>query len=168
MKILEHKGHEDIEEELKYEEDLKVFVTNRYDDEEIDIISTLNKTNQDVHKTPELLSFICRPKQGWGKFMPKKAIELGCKPGVHFRLLTEGKEVTLDNGTVIKPSEVLEVTPPSESFIVNYVPDESFVDSVISNKDYLPYFEANITEDTKLALIYHSVESINVLKNQQY
>ena len=81
-------------------------------------------------------------------------------------MLTEGKEVTLENGNIIKPSEVLEETPPSESFIVNYVPDESFVESVISNMDYEPYFEGNISENTKLALIYHSIESINVLKNQ--
>ena len=54
----------EVEEEIKHEEGFKVFCTDKYDDDEIDIISTLNKTNKGTHKTPELLSFICKPKQG--------------------------------------------------------------------------------------------------------
>ena len=100
--------------------------------------------------------------------MPKKAIELGCKPGVHFWTLTEGVEVKLDNGTIVKPSDVMESTPPSESFIVNFIPDESFIESVINNKDYEQYFEENMPENNRIAIVYHSVEELNVIWNPHY
>jgi len=111
------------------------------------------------------LSFICHPKQGRGKFLPKKAIALGCKPGVHFKTLTSGVEVILEDGTSVKPEDVLEDTPASESFILNFIPDSSFIESVINNKDYEPFYEANISSNNHLALIYHSVDTYSVLQN---
>lgn len=61
---------------------------------------------------------------------------------------------------------MMEETPPSECFIVNFIPDESFINSVITNKDYEPFFESNISSNKKIALVYHSSESINVFKNE--
>jgi hypothetical protein len=49
-------------------------------------------------------SFICVPRQDRGKFLPKKALELGCNVKLnHFKLLTEGQAVTLDNGNIVHP-----------------------------------------------------------------
>lgn len=45
--------------------------------------------------------------------MPKKAIELGCNPAVHFKLLTEGNQVTLEDGSIVYPFQVLEDPTPS-------------------------------------------------------
>ena len=82
---------------------------------------------------------------------------MGVKPGTNFRLLTEGTSVTLDNGTIITPDQVLDLPSPSESFIINFIPDESFVESVVSNKDYEPYFESNIDQKiNNLSVVFHS------------
>ena len=53
-------------------------------------------------------SYLCINKPQRGKFLHKKALELGCNPKKHFKLLTNGQSVVLDNGDVIEPSMVLE------------------------------------------------------------
>ena len=103
------------------------------------------------------------------KFLPKKAIELGCKPGLHFKILAAGSDVTLDNGTIVSHNDVMEQALPSESFIVNIIPDESYIESVINNEKYDAYFSENITDlNHRMAFVYHSVQSKKVLENEDY
>lgn len=45
--------------------------------------------------------------------MPKKAIELGLDPKVHFRILTAGGTVTLPNGDIVYPFQVIDNPLPS-------------------------------------------------------
>ena len=49
-----------------------------------------------------MLSYIGIPPVNRGKFFPEKALKLGWVPHKHFRLLWEGKEVTLENGNIVK------------------------------------------------------------------
>ena len=51
-------------------------------------------------------SFVCVPAQTRGKFLPQVATKLGCKPKEHFRILTAGQPVTLDDGTIVTPDMV--------------------------------------------------------------
>ena len=51
-------------------------------------------------------SYIGVPVRGNGKFLPQKALQLGCNPKLHFRTLSEGQSVTLPNGTEVHPSQV--------------------------------------------------------------
>lgn len=41
-------------------------------------------------KELDCYSFICIPIQAKGKFLPKKALELGLDPKYHFKILTNG------------------------------------------------------------------------------
>lgn len=61
------------------------------------------KVSSSDEKSMPSYSFICIPKQAKGKFVPKVALELGCDPKVHFRLLAEGIPVTLANGDIVHP-----------------------------------------------------------------
>jgi|LauGreDrversion4_2_1035121.scaffolds.fasta_scaffold182017_2 hypothetical protein len=62
------------------------------------------KVVSNVKRDQACYSFVLLPKQDRGKFQPSVAIKLGCVPNKHFRVLTEGNPVTLDDGTVINPS----------------------------------------------------------------
>ena len=59
-------------------------------------------------------SYVCEPKQGNRKFLPKKAKEIqGLVPRDHYRLLTAGESVTLEDGRVITPEMVCEPPAPA-------------------------------------------------------
>ncbi|GME82793.1 unnamed protein product [Ambrosiozyma monospora] len=72
-----------------------------------------------------------------GRFLPQKAKQLGCKVE-HFKILCSGKSVTLDDGTVVLPQDVLE---PNRMFA-----PVLFLD--IPSKDHLgPVLEYNWMEE---------------------
>jgi ribonuclease Z len=62
--------------------------THAFNDNFLTIIPV--KIGSSDERDQSAFSFICIPKQDRGKFLPKKAVELGCNPKVHFRLLAEG------------------------------------------------------------------------------
>lgn len=59
-----------------------------------------------------MMSYICLPTRKRGKFIPKEAAKLGCKPKLHFKALTDGKDVILEDGTIITPEQVMEPSLP--------------------------------------------------------
>ena len=76
-------------------------------------------------------SFVCVPKQDRGKFLPKIATELGCNPKAHFRILTEGNPVTLENGNIVHPFQVMEDAQPSQAMIFVFLPNENYLESLL-------------------------------------
>ena len=56
----------------------------------------------------ECFSFIGIPTNAPPKFLPSIAKELGCIPNIHFKTLSLGKPVTLENGDEIMPEMVTE------------------------------------------------------------
>ena len=77
-----------------------------YRDENVTIYPIRARSATDSSK--EVYSFVCIPAQTRGKFLPQAAAKLGCKPREHFKVLTGGQPVTLDNGTVVTPDMVSE------------------------------------------------------------
>lgn len=128
----------------------------------VEIISNSNNKNE------QTLSYIWVPTQKRGKFLPQEAKKLGCHPKLHFKILANGEEVILPDGTVIQSDQVMEKPVPSESFIINFIPDESYIDSVVSNPKFIPYFLENIHKNTQLSLLYHSTQSWEIFKNEKY
>jgi hypothetical protein len=47
-------------------------------------------------------SYVGIPVQTKGTFLPQVAKALGCNPRDHFKILADGQDVTLTDGTVIK------------------------------------------------------------------
>ncbi|CAI2384764.1 unnamed protein product [Moneuplotes crassus] len=141
-----------------------VHQTNYFQDETVRVETTCNQGKNGG----KILSYFVVPKQTRGKFLPQVAKKLGCNPKVHFKKLSLGEDVTLEDGTVIRSSQVVDEALPSESFIINFVPDSTFIDSVVSNPKYEAYFEENISTSTRLSIIYHSTQSWEIFTNEKY
>lgn len=67
-----------------------------------------------------------------GKFNPQKAKELGIPKGPIFAKLAKGSAITLEDGTVIEPSQVLSEQRIFERVLMVDVPSMSYMDSVRS------------------------------------
>lgn len=62
--------------------------------------------------------YVCETPTMPGKFDVQRAKALGLKPGPTYGILKSGKSVTMDDGTVIEPSQVLEPPVPGRFFVV--------------------------------------------------
>ena len=114
-------------------------------------------------------SYVCQPNQSRGAFNPKKAKDIkGLVPKLHFKALTDGQSVTLEDGTVVDPGQVCEPPAPAQCFAFIFMEDESYLDG---------FFEAFInsmmaqftkmTDERQLVAIYHSVP-FGVMLNETY
>ena len=110
------------------------------------------------NRNDECLSFIGIPAQAKPKFLPKIAKELGCDPRLHFRELSNFKTVTLPNGNVVRPEQVMDDLLPSQAFILVFLPSEDFVTSFINdNQELFQNFYDNRHSTFETSIIYHSV-----------
>ncbi|KAK5945640.1 hypothetical protein PMZ80_002845 [Knufia obscura] len=75
------------------------------------------------------MSYFVKGRPQRGVFLPKKAKELGVKPGPDFGKLSSGQSVTLEDGRVIKSEDVLDAQLPGygvavlDAQDVHYLPD---------------------------------------------
>jgi ribonuclease Z len=69
------------------------------------------------HTTPAALGYLFREKPRPGRFKKKRALELGVPEGKLFSWLQRGEEVTLEDGTVVKPEQVLGPSRPGRSML---------------------------------------------------
>ncbi|GMG37590.1 unnamed protein product [Ambrosiozyma monospora] len=75
-------------------------------------------------------SWIMQGDEIRGRFLPQKAKELGCKVE-HFKVLCSGKSVTLDDGTVVLPHQVLEPNRMFPPILFLDIPSEDHLDPVL-------------------------------------
>jgi ribonuclease Z len=122
-------------------------------------------------KNQSCYSFIGVPAQSKGKFIPEKAKELGCNPRVHYKLLHEGHNVTLDDGTIVYPFQVMEDQLPSQCFILMFIPSKIFLASLFDKQafsKFQPYFFDMIDKKiNEMSVMYHSIP-LNCLLNENY
>ena len=76
--------------------------------------------------------------------------------------------ITLDNGNVVNPSDVIEEKFPAEGWLINFVPDESYIPSIVKNDKYKKYFEENNKPEFNIQAVYHSTQSMSIFKNEEY
>lgn len=86
--------------------------------------------------SPIALSYIITLHPQRGKFLPKKAIALGVQSGPNFSRLAAGETLTLPNGTIVTPDDVLEPTRPGTGFAVVDLPDASYIASFLSQPEW--------------------------------
>lgn len=73
-----------------------------------------------------------------GAFFPDKALSLGVPRGPLWSVLQDGKEVTLENGTVVRPEDVL--GPPRSGRKFSFVTDSLYFPEIskeVANSDFL-------------------------------
>ena len=91
-----------------------------------------------------------KPKPG--KLLIEKCVELGVPPGPLYGELKAGREVTLDSGEVVMPSDVLDDASPPSRFLIIECPSEKYLFS-LKNSEYL---SANYPENKDyLQAIFH-------------
>ncbi|CCH43024.1 Zinc phosphodiesterase [Wickerhamomyces ciferrii] len=69
-----------------------------------------------------------------GKFQIDKAKELGIPKGKLFAQLASGKEITLENGTVIRPDQVLSEPRHFQPILIIDIPSMEYLESALSNR----------------------------------
>jgi ribonuclease Z len=95
--------------------------------------------------SPVALSYVLKMHDHRGKFLAKKAQELGVKPGRNFGLLTRGKSVTTESGRVVHPHEVMEPTVLGTGVAICDLPDPDYVAGFVSHREW-----SNIEEVQKI------------------
>ena len=79
-------------------------------------------------------SYICQPVQGNRTFLPKKAKAIkGLLPNRHYKLLTDGQSVTLEDGSIVTPEMVCEPPLPAQCFAFIFLPDISYLKNFCDN-----------------------------------
>ena len=69
-----------------------------------------------------------------GKFDPVRAKALGVKPGPDFGILQRGENITLANGSVVRPEDVMKPRPAGPVFAVIDCPSEEYLDSLVQSQ----------------------------------
>lgn len=71
-----------------------------------------------------------------GKFNKNAAIAAGVKPGLDFRKLTEGNNVTTADGNIVTPDMVMAKGKEGGGFAIVELPDESYVDPLLARGEW--------------------------------
>jgi len=100
-------------------------ISQCWQDENSELIRTENYDNT-------VQAYICKFSPKPGKLNMAKCVECGVKPGPMLGLLKAGKDVTLDDGRIVKSSDVVGDTSPPSSFLVIDIPDVEYLDSLES------------------------------------
>lgn len=85
----------------------------------------------------------------------------------HYKPLSKGYNVTLDDGTVVTPGQVLEEQEPSRAFMVIFLPNESYIKTFIDENQSLFNHFMQSHEKYQTSVIYHSMP-MSCLMNPLY
>ena len=79
-------------------------------------------------------AYICHFSPKPGKLDMEKCEDLGVEPGPMLGMLKAGKDVTLDDGRVVRSCDVVGDMAPPSTFLVLDVPDLEYLDSLESSE----------------------------------
>ena len=98
------------------------------------------------------LGYKIEEKKRPGKFYPDKAVKLGIRPGPLFKKLQDGESITLSNGKIVHPKDVM--GPPRKGHKIVYATDTNPMDEMIEfakNADLLMHDSMFSAEDEEMA-----------------
>ncbi|KAM7219896.1 hypothetical protein V8F06_004751 [Rhypophila decipiens] len=81
------------------------------------------------------LCYIVKEQPRRGKFLAQEALKLGV-PKVDNKKLTAGESVTLADGTVVRPDQVMEPAPTPVGFAIIDVRDPALLDSLVNRPEW--------------------------------
>lgn len=113
------------------------------------------------------MAFVCKCKARPGALSLEKCLARGVPKGPLMGKLKNGEIVTLDNGTVVNPTDVCDADDPGPTFIVLDVPTGDYLDS-LENADLIQKLQfEELDADAIPALVLHfSPES--VIRSSRY
>lgn len=109
-----------------------------------------------VFKTPQATAFLVNIKGKPGKLLIEKCMEQKVPPGPLLGELKAGRDVTLEDGTLVTSASVKESPDPNVSALVIEVPNEDFLASIEDENSLL---NQKLREAENLSLIFHFTPS---------
>jgi len=100
------------------------------------------------------------PKKG--KLNASKCVEMGVPPGPLLGKLKNGEDITLDNGDIIKSTDVCDPEELAKNFLVVEAPDTEYLESLITNNKL-----QEAKNDPSLEVVFHFTEG-DVLRHPVY
>ncbi|CEG46671.1 hypothetical protein PPTG_10538 [Plasmopara halstedii] len=114
------------------------------------------------------VSYVVETRRQRGKFLVEKAIALGVPKGKLFGQLHQGKDVTLDNGNVVKSSDCVLPSMPAVACVVVSCPTTAHVDALVNSIEFDRYREINgKTAQVQVQVVFH-LGRTDVLKQPKY
>lgn len=99
-----------------------------------------------------------------GKFDAAKAKQLGLKPGIKFKLLSEGQSVQNDLGETITPDQVLQPAKNFRKLLIIDIPNVNYLANSLNSSKW---FDNDQVGDEEIGLIYHFLgEDIDYTQDQ--
>ncbi|KAF2442694.1 hypothetical protein P171DRAFT_486680 [Karstenula rhodostoma CBS 690.94] len=108
--------------------------------------ATINNLPPTTPKT-ESLSYIVRSQPTRGTFDPKRAKDLGLKPGPQFGKLSKGQSVQNDKGETITPDMVIGPDKPGNGFAILDVPSVDYLGALLQREEFT---SADVMKDIKI------------------
>lgn len=113
------------------------------------------------------VAYICWPVPPQRRIILEKCVELGIETGPVLGRLKNGESITLENGNVVHPDQVLSDPEVAHPVIIVECPDEQYLESLLENQQLASHQERDNTDPQKPAIIIH-MTSASVYRSQQY
>lgn len=121
-----------------------------------------------VKRAPRLISYICALPDLPGPLDPQKCRELRVPIGPKLATLKSGCDITLDDGTVVKSSDVCGPKNRGMQLMIVDCPSVSDIDLVLKNEALNMHRETNIPRDDKQIDMVIHFSPKDVYENQRY
>ncbi|GAA5814487.1 hypothetical protein MFLAVUS_007984 [Mucor flavus] len=125
------------------------------------LMKALPRSQQDT----SAITYICQGASVPPKFNKAAAVALGIKPGPVYGQLQKGISVTLDDGRVVTREMVCDPEVPGHVFVVVDCPNSSYIDGLISSKQFDTYLDPN--GKYKINVMIHHLGN-NVIHDSRY
>ncbi|XP_034950264.1 ribonuclease Z, mitochondrial [Chelonus insularis] len=118
-------------------------------------------------KITTCISYICTVNAKPGQLNLEKCVKYGIKPGPLLGKLKNGEDVILDDGKIVKSSDVVDSSNPECAFIVLECPTEDYLDSLVEHKKFKDYQIGGLYGDSQVKYIFHFSPE-NIMQNPRY
>ncbi|KAF6198835.1 hypothetical protein GE061_006858 [Apolygus lucorum] len=122
---------------------------------------------KDVQVRRCVMCYIVRLQPRPGSLCLEKCVEAGVPPGPLLGRLKGGEDVVLDDGRIVRSSDVTMSADPGPVFLVVECPDESFLDSFVQNSAFSKYQVGQAGVDEMPMLVAH-FSPRQIIENPKY
>lgn len=115
----------------------------------------------------EVMAYVCKLQERPGTLDFGMCVERGVKPGPLLGRLKNGFDVTLPDGSIVKADDVRGKPQPGSVFIVVDVPDESYLEALMSAEVFKKH-QKTAEKDDEVALVVVHFSPEEMMENGEY
>ncbi|KAL8603885.1 hypothetical protein ACOMHN_049703 [Nucella lapillus] len=113
------------------------------------------------------VAYICWPHPPQRRIILEKCVDLGIEKGPVLGRLKNGESITLENGTVVCPDQVLSDPEVMQPILVVDCPTEDYLESLMSSQKLSAHQVSPDSEGTTLSLVVH-MTPVQVFRTDRY